>query len=239
MNLTNKLINIMNVSPKDDINYQIAFYIKNNIDKIGSLKIEDLARNCYTSNATISRFIKNLGFDSYKSFREEGEHYEINLNEALTHMSKFKKLTPDNAFSFFNEIAKCIEKINTDDIKYFSNLMSNNKGTIYLMGSETISVISNYICQTSFYTRNKVVIVNNFEDIKECTSDDTVITITSTGSFLKNKRDVVPLLKQSKAYKFLLTTTLNDKSKNYVFDSYYEVPTCFEPYSLYNVYMIL
>ena len=49
----------------------IAYYISNNFSKITQMNLEELADACYVSQATISRFCRFLGFESFTHFKME------------------------------------------------------------------------------------------------------------------------------------------------------------------------
>ena len=239
MNLTNKLINIINSSAKDDVNHMIASYLKNNLNQISEMKIEDLAKQCSTSIATISRFIRSLGYENYKAFREEGSLFNIEMQKMVT-MRNFKKLTPMNSHEFFGQIATSFEQIKLEDIAELAHLLrTKHTGTIYLLGIETTSLITSYISQTSFYTQNKVVVLDQFDGLAQAKPEDTIFLITTTGSLFRYERHLVHLLYHTKAYKFLLTTTLYNNKQQNLFHAIHAVPTCFEPLSRFNVIMLL
>ena len=52
-----------------DSQQEVIDFIKNNEDKIIHMSIQDLAKKTYTSNATIIRICKKLGFKGYKDFK--------------------------------------------------------------------------------------------------------------------------------------------------------------------------
>ncbi len=57
-------------SSEDQTEVRIARTILENLGKIGNMKNKHLAALCYVDTATISRFIRRLGFSSYRDFRE-------------------------------------------------------------------------------------------------------------------------------------------------------------------------
>ncbi|MEG0553842.1 MAG: RpiR family transcriptional regulator, partial [Carnobacterium sp.] len=59
---------------KDQTNFtnteiRIADYIIQNITKIPTIYIEDLAKLTYTSHSTIIRLCKKMGYDGFRSFK--------------------------------------------------------------------------------------------------------------------------------------------------------------------------
>lgn len=69
--ILHQLINYMNTNNKDDIYYQLAKVMIENIDMIAQLKIESLAELCFVSPSTVSRFCRKLGYRNFNSFKEQ------------------------------------------------------------------------------------------------------------------------------------------------------------------------
>ncbi|WP_326512907.1 MurR/RpiR family transcriptional regulator [Clostridium intestinale] len=66
-----RLLFLVNSNKEKDIYYTIAWTMLNNIKKVPKLNINQLADMCYTSSATISRFIKKLEYESFSEFKEQ------------------------------------------------------------------------------------------------------------------------------------------------------------------------
>ena len=65
------LMSYVNVSSTRDMYYVIAHTILTHLDKIPDIHINDLADLCYTSPATISRFVKILIVKAFANFKNE------------------------------------------------------------------------------------------------------------------------------------------------------------------------
>ena len=75
------LLSFVNTTNREDMNYTIALTVIQNLDRIPNLSINELADMCFTSIATISRFCKYFGLDSYIQFKHE-------IKEGLVKASK-------------------------------------------------------------------------------------------------------------------------------------------------------
>ena len=64
-----QLLLLMDNLQVDETEHHLAAQLLKNIYEIPDLSIENMAERCYTSPATLSRFIKRLGFKSYVIFR--------------------------------------------------------------------------------------------------------------------------------------------------------------------------
>lgn len=66
-----RLLFLVNSNKEKDVYYTIAWTMLNNIRKVPKLNINQLADMCYTSSATISRFIKKLDYENFGEFKEQ------------------------------------------------------------------------------------------------------------------------------------------------------------------------
>ena len=64
------LQNILDASVEKDSDHMIAAYILQHIHEMKTITIQDMARECYTSTSTISRFVKEIGFHSLTELKE-------------------------------------------------------------------------------------------------------------------------------------------------------------------------
>lgn len=111
------LLDVINREKIDSTYYSIAKTILKNINSIGYVKINDLARLCSVSNATISRFCKYIGIDDYSIFRYELAKYELNPNKSISFTGS---------------------ENNTSDIDDFLNQTANNVLRIKHTYNETV-----------------------------------------------------------------------------------------------------
>lgn len=68
--LFNKLLNYINTTLVKDSNYEIALLLIQNYKKLKDVSIEEMAQMCYTSKASVSRFIRFIGFENFKEFKQ-------------------------------------------------------------------------------------------------------------------------------------------------------------------------
>ncbi|MGX8680040.1 MAG: MurR/RpiR family transcriptional regulator [bacterium] len=70
-NLFYRLIIYIDTANENDLNYKIALYMANNFYRIDSMRISELAKECFVSAATISRFCRELGYENYAHLKQE------------------------------------------------------------------------------------------------------------------------------------------------------------------------
>lgn len=90
-NFVMHLQTILDSSVENDSDHMIAAYILKHMFELKNVSIQDMARDCFTSTSTISRFVKEIGFQSLselKSICAHMESYVFELtNDSLKHLN--------------------------------------------------------------------------------------------------------------------------------------------------------
>ncbi len=68
-NLMIILSSAINSEPIDSNNYKIAKYIIEHIHELEDITLTELAKNCYVSNSSISRFCRAIGFKDFNTLK--------------------------------------------------------------------------------------------------------------------------------------------------------------------------
>lgn len=91
MNSFFSLITYCNTQMNNSNEYNIARVILKNVDRLESMSLEKLSEESNISQASVSRFIKKMGFKNYQDFRESFQKalLEIKLNRKLSHVTMF------------------------------------------------------------------------------------------------------------------------------------------------------
>lgn len=77
------LLSFVNTANREDMNYTIALTVIQHLNDIPKMSINELAEKCFTSIATISRFCKYFGLDSYIQFKQEIKEGLIKASKEL------------------------------------------------------------------------------------------------------------------------------------------------------------
>ena len=85
-NLVIILLSILNDETKDSNNYKIAKYIMENLRDLEGYSLTDLAKACYVSNSSISRFCRDIGLRDFNDLRNQIAKYAV---ESLNNQNKF------------------------------------------------------------------------------------------------------------------------------------------------------
>ncbi len=96
---------LMNMAQNDTMNGKIAQVMLLNLKQLGNIQNQELAKLCYVDPATISRFVKSLGFKKYGEFKsyfnEYNEIYDIDYYFDFNHL-------PTNQ-SLYNHVIQSLE----------------------------------------------------------------------------------------------------------------------------------
>lgn len=68
MNNFEKMIEYYNKKNEKNTNYEIIDYILSNLPRIDTLSTKEIAEKTFVSKATITRFIRTFGYDSFYDF---------------------------------------------------------------------------------------------------------------------------------------------------------------------------
>lgn len=163
---------------KDQTNFtnteiRIADYIIQNITKIPTIYIEDLAKLTYTSHSTIVRLCKKMGYDGFRSFKDtiSGVVYsQLHLPGEVDVNFPFKQedLTMDIAKNMANltidTIKKTLNQLDEDLLQSVAEILFKSKH-IFLFSRGDSQVRAR-----SF--QNKLVKINKFAIISEEYADE-------------------------------------------------------------------
>lgn len=70
-NLFYRLLIFLDSANESDTNYNIAWYMAHNFSSVANMGISKLARECFVSPATISRFCRALGYENFAHLKQE------------------------------------------------------------------------------------------------------------------------------------------------------------------------
>ncbi|MEG0275814.1 MAG: MurR/RpiR family transcriptional regulator [Coprobacillus sp.] len=76
-NLMIILLSTINSEPKDSNNYKIAKFIIENIRTLEECTLTELAKQCYVSNSSISRFCRDIGLKDFNALKNQVARFPI------------------------------------------------------------------------------------------------------------------------------------------------------------------
>lgn len=126
---------------KNENELLIARMVLLNINNLEELSLEKLAKLSYVSPASISRFIKKLGFDNYQSFRTK-------LNDSYSQLSyrRSAKQKEFDIIEYGDHLIECIEIFKTVDMNHLRKLID------MMIDSNSVTFLGSYYSLGAFYT---------------------------------------------------------------------------------------
>ncbi len=185
-NIVHRILSFLNDnSAKNNIEFDISEFILLHLEDVQNMGIEELAEACYTSSATVSRYIKKIGYRNFITFKEEIEGYnnfrmqkvqlaatnnreivDNFLNENITLMNEFKSAID------IDNILHVVEKLKKANKVYFFGI---DYSQIVAQDAQ-LKFINNNILSYTFVQQKKI-----FETVNIIKEDDIAFFITASG----------------------------------------------------------
>ena len=179
-----------------------------------NVTITQLAKACYTSVSSISRFATNLGYDSFNEMKQDfigipAEYDDLQVDNSFFNTKSLRQYKEEiiNSFEGFNEI----------DIKDHALWLAEfifNQENVYIFSthipSNIISILHRAILATGKYVE---FVQDKHEQIKiaeNATSADSFIFVSLDGTFVMAKEITIPVI-MSGAKKVLITQNTDMK----------------------------
>lgn len=217
MKLSDKLLEIMNESNLDSTDWVIASTVLNFGPKIAFTSSKDLADLCHVSEATISRFVKKIGYRNYGILREHAHSItEPNMTQMFHMSAESLNLIKNQPDIYLENYSSLIEhslddlKDSIDHEKIDSLLHSIHKSKRIFIFSCSTSLMLGQIIQSTLVNYGKVVSMGFDEKqqqalISHINTDDLVITISVFGNYIHDNLETVQKLTKITSSKVLIT----------------------------------
>lgn len=205
--IINKLNNLLNNTPHNDINHVIGKYIKKNLNQVGYMTAKDLAEATYVSQAKISKFIKTLGYDDFISFKDECQHItqvkELVRHDQRVHLNlEYKK----HVIASIETIKENLLLIDEEMIeKLVDDIFQADE--IYLYGVAYSYMLCQYFQYESDFLDKKVIVIDEEVSRDYTMKEHSLLIVLSVDgrSVHLNKREMRRILKLP-VKKWLITT---------------------------------
>lgn len=248
-NLIIILLAVINSEINDSNNYKIAKYIIENIDTLENCSITELAKKCYVSNSSISRFCRDIGLRDYNDLKNQVAKYQVALVNAHDKF-KYKNVDNNSCEGYIDCVIdnlyllkksineKVINEVVKDiyDYKYVA--------AFGYLQSENVALNLQYDLQTNrkiIYTCMQYA--NQIEYIKHAGKDHFIIIFSDSGTYFKRSFSRVQPFKNTNNKPKICLVTSNKKIVLPYVDVYvrYESENDYasHPYSLLTIASII
>lgn len=203
--LYNRLLIMINEENQNSTYYHIAMIMLKNIETLGTIRIDELARICNVSKSTISKFIRVLGYEDYNEFKYAASFQDNKYNYSFNYVANVMQYMEQNSIDSFleivhNDISETLKNLNwknidrlVEDIYHFKNV-----ATFGLMFSETAAM--DLQVKLGY---NKKFIVTNINDIKQeeyianAKEDTLIIIFSDSGEYINQYKKIDDFTKKN------------------------------------------
>lgn len=191
-NLMIILLSTINSEPKDSNNYKIAKFLIENIRYLEDFSISELAKTCYVSNSSISRFCKEIGLNDFNTLKAQIAKIPLEYRNAKNkfHFHGFDE--NHIAHSYISSMIDNLQQLYSEDLE---NSIKKLVKDIYnyehvaafgYMHSQSVALNMQFDLQTSgkmIFTRIKFS--DQIDYISHSKSDTLIIIFSDTGTYFE------------------------------------------------------
>ena len=182
----------------------IAHFINTHLEACKSMKIQELARQTHTSNASIHRFTRKLGFDGFSDFKSYLKFESAHQHEQSTDLIESFKQEIENTFNYLDRVDYDLV---TDKI--------HEAETVYLYGTGLAQMNVAEEAQRILLTMHKnIIVLHDVHELKmvlnKATDQDLFFVISLSGES-PQLPEITNLLQLRQKY-FMSITTLKDNT---------------------------
>lgn len=223
ISIMSQLLSYINYSDEKDVNHDVAKTILENYHQIPKLTIYELADLSFVSASTITRFIRLLGFESYKAFKKEIDDvlkidvdYSKNVNLAtkadlLPIYQRYTENVIDNIrYTYENLDYEQLARVTNDiyeakDIAFFGLEYANNLGVHF----------QNKMASLNKFIKIGVSDEKQLEIAKGLSEGSLVFIVSLEGSFFYRHSELFEILIEKKCKIIAITMLSFGKHINY------------------------
>ena len=188
-----RLLNLRNNTGNDSTDSHIAEVILENINEIDKLSIEKVAELCSVSKSKLSKFVKALGFDDYKEFRDlvKNEKHRSGYYGYEDKMPMGRSIAEEGWEKYFSILHKDLDcfadRKDKGAVQGLAAAMHEHRevaafGSVY---SQTVAIDFMYrMAEEGKYIRTYTYDMVQEEYLKNMDADTLVIIFSNSGQYL-------------------------------------------------------
>lgn len=220
-NVISLLLNILNNSNSNKVDYAIAEGLLKNFKSISSVSIHEMAELCFVSPSSLSRFVKKHGFSGYGQFKQRCRE-EIDIE--VDYSNSVRKAEHDDLLPVFqNYTNNIVQNLNYNldmlqkvDLAHVCSLIHDAPDVAFL-GLEFANIIGQHF-QVKLAECNRFVHLKHFDatdlELVDSLKDKSVVIIASLeGGYLYRNQDVLRRLKEKQMT--IIAITMENQAKIY------------------------
>lgn len=188
-----RLINLLNDSEYDSMESHIAKRLLEMIYEIEYIPIDRVAEKCNVSKSTLSKFVKHLGFENYKEFRDSARKEK---KKSIYH--KYEHKLGSDQYIEAHGIESFLEVL-SNDIRHFLSGIDKHQiqdlaAAIYryqkvaafgFVYSQTVAMDLMYrLASEGKYIKTNICDVKQEQYINEAEEDTLIIVFSNSGQYI-------------------------------------------------------
>lgn len=189
-NLMIILLSTINSEPKDSNNYKIAKFLIENIRNLENFSISQLAKSCYVSNSSVSRFCKEIGLNDFNTLKTQIAKIPLEYRYAQNKFN-YKGFDENHiASSYISSIIDNLQQLYSDNLEHdIKKLVKDiykykHVAAFGYMHSQNVALNMQFDLQTSgkmIFTRIKFS--DQIEYICNSKENTLIIIFSDTGTY--------------------------------------------------------
>lgn len=215
-----RLIIYLDTASENDTNYNIAWFMANNFYRISTMRISELAQECYVSPATISRFCRTLGYENFAHLKQECHGFSSNdkkFNNLINVPLELMKKYPEEATLNYVEQVKN----NIDELPRYLDWQEIDKSLKLIHDSPFIAFFGIQFSQSAaLHFQTDLLMLEKFsvaymdserqlECAKTLNKESVAVIITVNGHFSTSGHKILQYIKKSRCKVVLITSNPN------------------------------
>lgn len=204
------LIAVLNSEPTNSTNYKISKYLLEHNYIANRVSIDDVANNCFCAKSTVSRFVRQVGYNNYYALNQDLYlSFIYDLNKYLPYLdynfNTSKTIFLDTVIQLTNQLSSSIKE--TDVLSLVSDLIEFEHVAVF-GNSQSHSMAQ--LFQNDMCLSHKIITASSLPDhqkqyIQEATNKDLIIILSFSGEYLKQFRSHINYKKENKPKIILIT----------------------------------
>ena len=185
--LRSSLEGVLDQANEDSSDYRIAYYLLQNCYVVNSISIQDVAKNCYVSKSTVSRFCRQIGYRDYQEMNQA--MYQAFLRDEHV---KFRRYTQHPADFYMDEVQECLSNVRefaTPSLigSVVWDIMTYKRvGLLGKMQSHSVAIdlkhdllVSHKVCTAPLLPENQLAFIENSGE------DTFLLVISCSGTYFR------------------------------------------------------
>lgn len=215
-NLFYRLLIYLDSANESDTNYNIAWYMAHHLSALANMGISKLAKECFVSPATISRFCRALGYENYAHLKQECASFSSRkrkFNNLIDVPLDMMKNNPQACTEFYSQqvsngvlqlahhlnwdvIDKVIHMIHDSDTVAFFGIQFSHSAALHFQAD---------LLMLEKFTIAYMETERQVECAKKLDENSLAIIVTVNGNFANSGKKILKYIKKSNAKVVLIT----------------------------------